>query len=143
LSLKDFLDIYAVRMGLEGMAAHIGAPALTDENIVSMEKYMAQLDGLLVRRVNDLSQYLALEWSMHELCYLASGHARLIHEIRLYRVLAERYLRLALAGEVQMWEDLALQRSFYEACNSRQGSAAEAMARTLLEWTVERIEDLV
>ena len=139
LSLDDLMDIYAIRGGLEGVAARVGAPLLTDEDVASMDRYMGQLQMLRSRRPEDLDEYLRLEWAMHEVCYAAAGHHRLLREIRLYRRQAERYLRVALNQQARMAEDMVHQESFRVACVARDGVRAEAAATLLLEWTVGHV----
>lgn len=139
LSLPDFLDIYAVRTALEGMAARLGAPALTEEGRAAMRRYMAELRVVQGRGTGDLTLYLRLQWEMQDICYVASGHPRLIREIRSYRRQAERYLRLALGKAALMAEDFTYEQSYLEACLTKDGGKAERMLRVLMEWTVDRV----
>lgn len=80
---------------------------------------------------------------MHEICYEAAGHRRLLQGIRSYRRQAERYFRLALAQSMNARHDLHHQTVFFEACAACDGAGAERMARTLLEWTVERVAPML
>lgn len=139
LSLPDFLDIYAVRTALEGMAARLGAPAMSERDNAAMLSYMAELRAIPESGGHDLNSYLRLQWDMHEVCYAASGHVRLLREIRLYRRQAERYLRLALGREALIVEDFAYQRSYLDACLRHDGREAESMLRLLMKWTVDRV----
>jgi len=143
LSLLDLLDIYAVRTALEGMAARIGAPAMTEEDCAAMRTYMDELRAIPEAGGHDLNTYLRLQWEMHEVCYAASGHVRLLREIRLYRRQAERYLRLALGREALIVEDFTYQRLYLEACLSHDGDKAEGMLRLLMKWTVDRVGELL
>ena len=143
LSLDDLLDIYAVRAGLEGVAAGRGAPRLTAADIERMGQLITKLGGLDHDDLRVLPQYLDAEWAMHEICYEAAGHPRLLQEIRSYRRQAERYFRLALAQGVNAHDDLQHQTAFFEACAERDGPAAERMAKDLLEWTVEQVAPML
>ncbi len=143
LSVDDLLDIYAVRVGLESVAAGRGAPRLTDGDVERMRGLVRKLGGLDHDDLRVLPQYLDAEWSMHEICYEAAGHPRLLQEIRSYRRQAERYFRLALAQGMNAHDDFQRQTAFFEACARRDGTAAERMARDLLEWTVERVAPML
>ncbi|HUY56304.1 MAG TPA: GntR family transcriptional regulator [Candidatus Micrarchaeaceae archaeon] len=143
LSLPDFLDIYAVRTALEGMAARLGAPAMTEEDCAAMCTCMEELRAIPEAGGHDLNTYLRLQWDMHEVCYAASGHVRLLREIRLYRRQAERYLRLALGREALIVEDFIYQKSYLEACLTHDGAKAERMLRLLMKWTVDRVGELL
>lgn len=139
LSLMDFLDIYAVRRGLEGESAARGAPRLSDGDLSQMTQLLQHLDEIGKGGAPEVDDYLRLEWKMHELCYQASILPRLNKEIDGYRRQAERYFRLVLLDEVNLREDLEHQRAFYASCLSRDGEAAASVARALLDWTVERV----
>ena len=143
LSLKDLLDIYAVRVGLESVAASRGAPQLDDAEIQRMRENIHRLGTLNHDDLRDLPTYLDVEWAMHEICYEAAGHRRLLQEIRSYRRQAERYFRLALAQGMNARDDFHHQQAFFEACAARDGADAERMARSLLEWTVERVAPML
>ncbi len=143
LSLDDLLDIYAVRVGLESVAASRGAPALSDSAISVMRDHIRRLGTLNHDDLRDRPAYLEVEWAIHEICYEAAGHPRLLQEIRSYRRQAERYFRLALAQGMSTRDDFHHQTAFFEACAGRDGVATERMARTLLEWTVERVAPML
>lgn len=139
MSLPDFMDIYAIRMGLEGMAARLGASELSDSESARIRSGVAALRE--ARRIDPpgVDDYLPLEWSIHETCYAASRRPRLLGEIRAYRRLAERYLRIALTGEAALTEDIKHQEAFCSACIARDPADAERTARFLLEWTIDKV----
>ncbi|HEY6538563.1 MAG TPA: GntR family transcriptional regulator [Candidatus Dormibacteraeota bacterium] len=143
LSVADLEDIYAVRNGLEGVAARLGAPRLSDDEIGVMRHCAERLGQLDHSASRDRKTYLAVEWAMHEVCYGAAGYPRLLQEIRSYRHQTERYFRLALAEGINARDDLQHQIAFFEACAGRDPAGAEARARDLLEWTVERVAALL
>jgi DNA-binding GntR family transcriptional regulator len=143
LSLTDLDDIYAIRTGLEAVAAQRGAPRLSDDDIETMRRHVARLQTLNHEDPLILNTYLMEEWAMHEVCYGAAGHPRLLQEIRSYRRQAERYFRLALAQGLNAREDLDRQIAFFDACAARDPAAAEARACSLLKWTVDRVAPLL
>jgi DNA-binding GntR family transcriptional regulator len=121
------------------MAARLGAPALSEEDGAAMRTYIAQLRAVQQRGTGDLTSYLRLQWEMQDVCYVASGHLRLVREIRSYRRQAERYLRLALGKAALMAEDFTYEQSYLDACLTKDGTKAESMLRVLMEWTVDRV----
>lgn len=143
LSLPDLEDIYAVRTGLEGIAAYQGASQLTDEDVEAMQRHIRRLGDLDHADARQRQTYLVVEWAMHEVCYSAAGHPRLLDEIRSYRRQTERYFRLALAQGINTRDDYDHQVAFCEACTARNPGAAEAQARALLQWTVEQVADFL
>jgi DNA-binding GntR family transcriptional regulator len=143
LSLADLDDIYAIRTGLEAVAAQRGTARLSDEQVVAMRRHVDQLQTLNHDDPAILDTYLMEEWAMHEVCYGAAGHPRLLQEIRSYRRQAERYFRLALAQGLNAREDLGRQIAFFDACSARDAESAEALACSLLKWTVDRVAPLL
>lgn len=144
LSLSDFYDIYAIRTGLEGIAARIAAPALSAAAEAAMRQalsdldYMAQNSGAI-----DLDAYLNTEWRMRMTCFAASGHRRLLDEIETYRRQAERYLRLVFVDSDSVLADLEYQHLFFSSCTSRDPDAAEQIAQRQLRWTVQRVAPII
>ena len=143
ISLRDMLDIYAVREGLEGIAAKLGASRLSSSDIEGMQARMSRLTDLRDKSVLSIDLYLELEWSVREICYRAAGHDRLFGEIGAYRRQAERYFRLALAQGFAPDDDLELEEGFFEACVARDGESADRLARALLTWTRDRVIPLL
>ena len=135
LSLDEFLDIYAIREGIEGVAAGLGAAELNDGDLAEMKRLFDYMDT----GTPDLDTYLVTHWQMHDVCFEASARRRLVEEIRSYRRQAERYLRLALADPSEIRRDMEHQRAFLAACERRDAVSASALIRSMLKWTVVRV----
>src|SRR5438094_5111779 len=56
LTREDLEEIYAARLGLEGLAARVGAAALEDDGIKRMRALMRELERLAKQR--DVEEYL-------------------------------------------------------------------------------------
>ncbi len=143
LSLADFKDIYAVRRCLEGAAARAGTARMDTQDRSAMMAQHQILDEMASRADPDLDRYLEVEWRMHEICYEAAGHPRMLREIQSFRRQAERYFRLALTEGMNFLEDLEHQREFFHACYRGDAEAAEDVATALLDWTVERVAPIL
>ena len=50
LTREDLEEIYAARLGLEGLAARVGAPALGDAGHIEMRGLMRELERIAKRR---------------------------------------------------------------------------------------------
>lgn len=123
LTREDLEEIYAARMGLEGLAARVGAVAVSDEEVAQMRVLFKKLARLA--KAQDVDGYLRARWDFHELCYLASGRTRLVADVeRLYRR-AERYNHLVLSTPARFRRSVAYYREFLAACEARDGEAAE------------------
>jgi DNA-binding GntR family transcriptional regulator len=105
----------------------------------TMLELRRQLDQIGSTQGPELDRYLDVEWQMHEVCYGACQHERMLREIRSFRHQAERYFRLALVEGMNLRDDLQQQHDFCQACVAGDAKEAERMAVKLLDWTVERV----
>lgn len=137
LTREDFEEIYAARLGLEGLAARLGAPAVSDAALEEMRQMLELLRGHASRQ--EVDEYLRLRWEFHATCYRSSGRARLVEEVeRLYRR-SERYNRLVLASSERFRESVARFGDFLAACEARDGVAAERIIHQAMRWAVDQL----
>jgi DNA-binding GntR family transcriptional regulator len=134
LTREDLEEIYAARLGLEGLAARAGAPALGDENYDQMCKLMRELEQIAKRR--DVEAYLRSRWDFHAICYRASGRTRLVDEVERLFWRAERYNRLVLSTAARFQRSVGYYRAFLDACGARDGDAAERVIHESMRQTV-------
>lgn len=139
LDLEDLEVIQAVRAGIEGKAALLGAPRLTDSTIEEMQSTFERLQ----RAASSVDTFLPLNWTLHDLCYSAGGRKRLLDLIHSYQRRAERYIRLAIQDEAGRSTSLAQQSEFVDACAARDGVRAEEIMREALQYTIAQLEPLV
>jgi DNA-binding GntR family transcriptional regulator len=141
VSRQDFEEIYAARSGLEGLAARVGAVALTDGDIAAMRRLLTDLRRLA--RAGDVDAYLEKRWELYATCYRASGRKRLVEEVeRLFRR-SERYNRLVLSTPERFRESVARYATFLEACEARDPVAAERAVQASIGWAVDRVGPLL
>jgi len=139
LSVSDFVDLYAVRMALEGVAARFGAPNLTDNAIANMNDQLRQMKQLSQLDTGIIEGYLPLDWRMHDICYGAAKRPRLLELIQVYRRQSERYFRLYLGHRLDLAADVQGQAEFVDACAERDPDRAEASIRALFTYTTDRV----
>jgi DNA-binding GntR family transcriptional regulator len=137
LTREDLEEIYAARFGLEGLAARVGAVAVTDAGVAEMRLLLRELARLAKAR--DVHGYLRARWDFHAICYLASGRPRLVADVeRLYRR-AERYNHLVLSTPARFQRSVAYYRDFLAACEARDGEAAEAIIHQSVRGAVDML----
>lgn len=139
LSREDFQEIYAARLGLEGLAARIGAAAAGPEEIAQMTARLAELEQLAAAA--DVDGYLRGRWEFHAICYEASGRARLVAEVERLFWRSERYNRLVLSSPERFRRSVGHYHRFLEACKARDGAAAERVIHESTRWAVDTIWD--
>jgi DNA-binding GntR family transcriptional regulator len=136
LSGEDFLDLYAIRMALEGVAARCGVPHLTDQHVADMWTHLEHMRALLKSEHPDTAEeYLRLEQHLHDICFNASGRPQLIGLIEVYRRQAKRYFRLYLGRRLDVSGEVKMQEAWVDACEQRDPDAAEDATRALFDRT--------
>lgn len=136
LTVEDMEEIYAARSGLEGLAARRGAETIGDSALGEMR---AQFERITFLSAGEppLDEYLDTRWEFHATCYRASGRDRLLREVYRLFLRAERYNRLVLSTAKRFRESVVHHRRLLEACERRDGEAAEEAIRLGMRWCVE------
>ncbi len=134
LTREDLEEIYAARLGLEGLAARAGAARLDDAAVTRMKTLMTELQRLAKRQ--DVDAYLRARWDFHAICYDASGRTRLVAEVERLFWRAERYNRLVLSTAARFKRSVGYYRAFLAACEARDAEAAERVIHESMRQTV-------
>ena len=116
LTREDLEEIYAARLGLEGLAARLGAAAVGPAELERMRVGLARARPARARP--DVDGYLGARWEFHAICYLASGRTRLVAEVERLFWRAERYHRLVLSSAERFRRSVGYYRGFFEACEA-------------------------
>jgi DNA-binding GntR family transcriptional regulator len=141
LTREDFEEIYAARLGLEGLAARVGAAAVGPEELARMRTLLSELERLA--RERDVDGYLRVRWQFHSACYEAAGRPRLLAEVERLFWRAERYNRIVLSSRERFKRSVGHYRQFYEACKAGDPRAAEKVIHDSTQWAVETISKLL
>jgi DNA-binding GntR family transcriptional regulator len=122
LELEDFQEIQAIRWGIEGLAARLGAVAVTDDDLAMMRRHLGAIRTSA--GAGDLDGYLAATYALEDTCYSAAARPRLLAEVRHHRRAAQRYVRFVMGDDPSSLV-VGPSEVFYEAAAARDGSAAE------------------
>ncbi|MFN8518050.1 MAG: GntR family transcriptional regulator [Chloroflexota bacterium] len=122
LELEDFQEIQAIRWGIEGLAARLGAVAVTDEDLDAMRQHLG--DIRTAAGAGDLDAYLSATYALEDTCYAAAGRPRLLAEVRHHRRAAQRYIRFVMGNDPSSLV-VGPSEAFYEAAAARDGAEAE------------------
>ncbi len=136
LTREDFEEIYAARLGLEGLAARLGAVAVGAREIGQMKTLLHHLRQLAEEQ--NVDEYLRQRWEFHATAYRASGRRRLVDEVERLFWRADRYNRLVLSTLERFRESVAGYREFLAACEANDGPRAEQVVYESLRWAVDR-----
>jgi DNA-binding GntR family transcriptional regulator len=137
LTREDFEEIYAARLGLEGLAARLGAEAVGPAELASMRRSLGKLERAAAEQ--DVDTYLALRWEFYGTCYRASGRRRLVEEVERLYWRSERYNRIVLSTPERFRESLGRYSAFFANCEENDGLAAERGVQDSLRWAVDSI----
>jgi DNA-binding GntR family transcriptional regulator len=137
LTREDLEELYAVRSGLEGLAARLGAEAVGEPELERMREVLARLDGLA--RAQEIDAYLEGRWELHSIAYLASGRTRLVADVERLFWRGERYHRLVLSSAERFARSVGSYHDFVDACEGHDGERAERVIHESLRWGVDLI----
>jgi DNA-binding GntR family transcriptional regulator len=139
LTREDLEEIYAARLGLEGLAARVGAAAVGPPELARMRELLAELERLAKRQ--DVDAYLRTRWEFHAVCYQASGRARLVAEVERLFWRAERYNRLILSSPERFRSSVGHYHAFLAACEQGDVGQAESVIHASIRWAVDLISE--
>ena len=137
LTREDFEEIYAARLGLEGLAARVGAGSVGKAEISQMKKLLQRLRQLAESQ--DVDEYLRQRWEFHATCYRCSGRQRLVDEVERLFWRSDRYNRLLLSTLERFRESVDRYREFLAACEANDGARAEQAVQESMRWAVDRL----
>jgi DNA-binding GntR family transcriptional regulator len=122
LDNEDLLELYAIRAGVEGLAARVGAPKLTDADIDALERALHELQA----SDGSLEEQIALDMAFHSILYEAAGSARWMRTIQTLR---QRSMRYVMASSESIgYDSLDVDhRALFAACKARDGRRAESV----------------
>lgn len=135
LETDDVQEIQAIRAGIEGLAARLGARRIDQRGLGRMEELLGVLRSAATRR--DLDQFLRIATEFEDECYRAARRPRLLHLVQGHRQAAQRYVRLALGDSPDF--EVAFHERFFAAAAAHDGPTAESIIREELAWTLERL----
>jgi DNA-binding GntR family transcriptional regulator len=123
LELHDIQEIQSIRWGIEGLAARVGAQAVSDAELARMRGHLSDIRA--AARARDLGAFLTATYACEDVCYAASARPRLLETVRHYRRAAQRYVLLVMANDVDALQVRPIE-AFYAAVAARDGAATEA-----------------
>lgn len=135
LTREDLEELYAARLGLEGLAARLGAVAVAEEELQQMNAILAELFRLAKKQ--DVDAYLEGRWEFHAIAYRASGRTRLVAEVERLFLRGARYHRLVLSSAERFKTSVGSYHDFMIACEDHDPDEAERVIHQSMRWAVE------
>lgn len=134
LTREDLEELYASRLGLEGLAARLGAVAVDEDGLQQMHLI---LDGLYrLAKKQEVDAYLEGRWEFHAIAYRASGRARLVADVERLFLRGSRYHRLVLSSAERFRTSVESYHDFLTACTEHDPDEAERVIHRSMRWAV-------
>jgi DNA-binding GntR family transcriptional regulator len=134
LTREDLEELYAARLGLEGLAARLGAVAVDEPGLQDMHSILDRLYRLAKRQ--EVDAYLEGRWEFHAIAYRASGRARLVAEVERLFLRGARYHRLVLSSGERFRTSVDSYQDFLSACQDHDPDEAERVIHRSMRWAV-------
>ena len=134
LSSDEYEEIFLMRVGLEGLAARLGAERIGVERVGAMARLLDEME--LAAKHRDVESFLEADREFHRIHYTASGRENLWKRIIGLRLAAERYTRVAYGlPQGGLHDTIASHRDILAAVEQHDGSRAESIIKKDLKRT--------
>ena len=128
ISRDDIIDIYKIRMRLDGLAAAMAAEKMSDEDIEKLRESV-ELSEFYSNR-NDAEHQKELDTAFHALIYTATGSRMLSGILSELHKKAKLYRKISLGVESRAEKSIREHREILEAIERRDSTAAERLTQT-------------
>lgn len=143
LSLKDFEDIYQLRLANEPQAARQGTLQLDADGLRTLEALAVEMDALNLAQSESWPRFLELERQFYGTQFAATGRPRLYNLVMSLRDASQRYLRLSFSIDDELAQHRLIYQETLEACRTRDGHSAEVARRRALKRVLRRVRPLL
>lgn len=139
LSAEEYEEIFLMRVGLESLAARVGAELIDGTGVGEMRSRLAEMS--IAADHGDVDEFINADRAFHRAHYMASGRERLWDRIIHLRYdVAERYTRLGYQlPDVGMADVLASHALILEAVARHDGEAVSRLVEEDLRRTFESV----
>lgn len=128
---KDLVDIYEIRMRLEGMAASLAAKNATEEQIKEMKDTLDLQE--FYEKKKDAEHIRSMDSRFHDLMYDAAGSVVLYDTLMPLHKKTQKYRKASVENHSRAEASLKEHRDIFEAIAARDPEGAEAAMRKHVE----------
>jgi DNA-binding GntR family transcriptional regulator len=140
LSAEEYEELYLMRIGLEQLAARLGAERIDQAGIDEMAELLEQMAA--AAREGDIDHFYTLDRRFHLVHYSASGRQSLVGRIMQLRVSSERYARVAYElPRVSMKDTIETHRELLVAVRAHDGDRCAQVLEDDLMRTLETFNE--
>ena len=128
LSLAQIEEIFLMRASLEGLAARLGVPHLTDDHISQLQTILERLNNS-----SDFDDWLQLNRTFHHTIYRAANRPRLFALIQQLRNAATPYVRQYITSTEHLEAAREGHQQIFKACLKHNPQLAQEATQKHLE----------
>jgi len=137
VTVNDLVDIYKIRMRLDGLATRMATLNITEEDKIKLTENVELTEFYISK--NDTEKIKNLDSSFHEIIYNASG-SRIISKILsdLHRS-TKRYRKISLSVPKRLPKSIEEHKRILQAVLSGDCDAADSLASLHVEHALENV----
>ena len=125
ITKEDIVDIYHIRMRLEGLASLIAASKMSAEDLAQLLESV-ELSEFYIKK-NNTEKLKELDSEFHEAIYRATGNAPLCKTLSELHRKIKSYRKLSLTVPGRLEKSVAEHREIYEAIAAGNGELADKL----------------
>lgn len=138
ISQQDIRDIYQMRYWLEGMAAHMAAENMTEEELAELEEVILLSEFHLKNHKHD--KMVCLDGRFHELIYQASTSRMLKHVLTDFHYYVKNARFVSVKSKKRAEESVREHKAILEAIKRRDGDLAEKLSNEHIRHVMANLE---
>ena len=137
ITRDDLIDIYRIRMRLEGLASLIAAEKITKEGLSSLLESVELSEFYISKK--DTEKLKELDSEFHETIYRATENIPLCKTLSQLHRKIKMYRKLSLTVPGRLERSIAEHREIYEAIASGNGALADKLTSLHIERALENM----
>jgi DNA-binding GntR family transcriptional regulator len=134
LTADELEELYMARLGLEGLAARLGAAEIGSADLGRMHDLLREMDAAI--EAHDSERFLRLDLEFHTILYRSCGRPSLVQRMDNLYKLCYRYMRRARVLFADTEYTTHFHQDLIEAFERRDSARAEQIVRQDLDFTV-------
>lgn len=137
ITKEDIVDIYHIRMRLEGLASLIAAEKITKDDLATLLESV-ELSEFYIKK-NNTEKLKELDSEFHETIYKAAGNAPLRKTLSELHRKIKSYRKLSLNVPGRLEISVKEHREIYEAIAARNGELADSLTSIHVKRALDNI----
>ena len=137
ITKDDLIDIYRIRMRLEGLASFLAAEKISHEGLKNLSDFV-ELSEFYIKK-QDAEKLKELDSQFHETIYRETGNRLLCKTLSELHRKIKTYRKLSLSVPGRLEKSVTEHREIYEAIASKNGELADKLTSLHIERALENM----